>query len=47
MGVLTSLGRIHFLALDGPNLLVSAYPLVMIPTFAVPVSIILHGVCLW
>ena len=47
MGTLTSPGRTHFVALDAPNMLVSAYPLVMIPTFAVPVSIILHGVCLW
>ena len=47
MGALTSPGRTHFVALDGSNVLISAYPLVMIPTFAVPVSIILHGVCLW
>ena len=47
MGALTSPGRMHFLALDEPNMLVTAYPLVMIPTFAVPVSIILHGICLW
>ena len=47
MGALTSPGRTHFVALDAPNMLISAYPLVMIPTFAVPLSIILHGVCLW
>ena len=47
MGALTSPGLTHFVALDGPNMLISAYPLVMIPTFAVPLSIILHGVCLW
>jgi hypothetical protein len=47
MGALTSPGRMHFVSLDAPNLLVTAYPLVMIPTFAVPLSIILHGVCLW
>jgi hypothetical protein len=47
MGALTSPGSIHFMALDAPNLLITAYPLVMIPTFAVPLSIILHGVCLW
>jgi hypothetical protein len=46
-GVLTSPGRTHFLSLDAPNMLVTAYPLVMIPTFAVPLSIILHGLCLW
>ena len=47
MGALTSPGLTHFVALDAPNMLISAYPLVMIPTFAVPLSIILHGVCLW
>lgn len=47
MGTLTSPGRLHFLALEAPNLLVTAYPLVMIPTFAVPLSIILHGAVLW
>ena len=47
VGALTSPGRAHLVALDGPNVLISAYPLVMIPTFAVPASIILHGVCLW
>jgi hypothetical protein len=47
MGTLTSPGRTHFVALDAPNELVSAYPLVMIPTFAVPVSIMLHTLCLW
>ena len=47
MGALTSPGLTHLVALDAPNMLISAYPLVMIPTFAVPLSIILHGVCLW
>jgi len=47
MGALTSPGIIHFMALDAPNMLITAYPLVMIPIFAVPVSIILHGLCLW
>lgn len=46
-GALTSPGRTHILSLDAPNLLATAYPLVMIPTFAVPLSIILHGLCLW
>lgn len=46
-GALTSPGRTHFLSLDSPNMLATAYPLVMIPTFAVPLSIILHGLCLW
>ncbi len=47
MGSLTTPGRVHLLALDAPNMLISAYPLVMIPTFAVPLSLILHGLCLW
>lgn len=47
MGTLTTSGLTHFVALDNPNLLVTAYPLVMIPTFAVPLSLILHGMCLW
>lgn len=47
MGTLTTPGRIHLVALDAPNWFVSAYPLVMVPTFAVPVSIILHVMCLW
>jgi len=36
MGAMTSPGRAHLLALDAPNLLMTAYPLVMVPTFAVP-----------
>jgi hypothetical protein len=42
MGFLTSTGR---LGAVGPGPLV--YPLVMIPAFAVPLSLILHGVSLW
>jgi hypothetical protein len=32
MGALTSPGPAHLLAFDAPNLLISAYPLVMVPT---------------
>ena len=46
MGALTSPGRVHLLALDAPNLLVTAYPLVMVPTFAVPLALMLHGLVL-
>lgn len=46
MGMLTSPGRTHLLALADPNR-VSAYPLVMIPTFGVPLALILHGIVLW
>jgi hypothetical protein len=47
MGAMTSPGRVHLLALDAPNLLVTAYPLVMVPTFAVPLALMLHGLVLW
>lgn len=46
MGMLTSPGRVHLLAFADPNR-VSAYPLVMIPTFGVPLALILHGIVLW
>src|SRR5215468_1670642 len=47
MGAMTSPGRAHLLAFDAPNLLVTAYPLVMVPTFAVPLALMLHGLVLW
>jgi hypothetical protein len=47
MGGMTSPGRVHLLALDAPNLLISSYPLVMVPTFAVPLALMLHGLVLW
>ena len=47
MGALTSPGLLNVISTDEPNMLVTAYPLVMIPTFAVPLSIMLHGLCLW
>jgi hypothetical protein len=46
-GFLNSPGRFQLLALDQPNILTTAYPLVLIPAFAVPLSLILHRVCLW
>jgi hypothetical protein len=46
MGAMTSPGRAHLLALEAPNLLATAYPLVMVPTFAVPLALILHGLVL-
>src|SRR5262249_1623301 len=33
MGAMTSPGRAHLLAFEAPNLLISAYPLVMVPIF--------------
>jgi hypothetical protein len=47
MGAMTSPGRAHLLAFAAPNLLVSSYPLVMVPTFAVPLALMLHGLVLW
>jgi hypothetical protein len=46
MGAMTSPGRVHLLALDAPNLLMTAYPLVMVPTFAVPLALMLHSLVL-
>ncbi|MGO8912961.1 MAG: hypothetical protein ACLQDM_27060 [Bradyrhizobium sp.] len=47
MGAMTSPGRPHLLAFEAPNLLITAWPLVMIPTFAVPLALMLHGIVLW
>ena len=47
MGAMTSPGPAHLLAFDAPNLLISSYPLVMVPTFAVPLALMLHGLVLW
>src|SRR5215470_2922234 len=47
LGFLSSPTRFQLLALDAPNRLVGAYPLVMIPAFAVPLALILHGLSLW
>jgi hypothetical protein len=47
MGAMTSPGRPHLFAFEAPNLLITSYPLVMIPTFAVPLALMLHGLVLW
>ena len=47
LGVLSSPGPLQQLALDHPNLPTSSYPTVMTPAFAVPLSLILHGLSLW
>ena len=47
LGFLSSPTRFQLLALEAPNRLVGAYPLVMIPAFAVPLALILHGLSLW
>ena len=41
-GFLTAPSTIQQLALDSPNVAITSYPLVLIPIFAVPASIILH-----
>jgi len=41
-GLVTSPSRLQLFAFDLPNELISAFPLVLIPTFLVPVSILLH-----
>lgn len=46
-GFLSSPGPLQQLALDRPNQLISAYPLVLVPAFAVPLSIILHVLSIW
>jgi hypothetical protein len=46
MGAMTSPGRAQLLAFEAPNLLMTAYPLVMVPTFAVPLALMLHGLVL-
>jgi hypothetical protein len=46
MGFLTSPSPTQLLSLDAPNLLISVFPLVMIPVFAVPLSVLLHLVSL-
>jgi hypothetical protein len=46
MGFLTSPSPIQILSLNAPNELISAFPLVMIPVFAVPASVLLHIVSL-
>jgi hypothetical protein len=46
-GYLSSPGPFQVLALGHPDIMVSAYPMVMFPVFAIPISSLLHGICLW
>jgi hypothetical protein len=41
-GFLTSPSPVQLLSFEAPNELISAFPLVMVPVFAVPVSVLLH-----
>jgi len=42
MGFLTSPSPFQLLSLDAPNQLITAFPLVTVPVFAVPLSVLLH-----
>ena len=42
IGFLSSPGPFQLLAHDAPNVLVTAFPLVLVPTFAVPLFLLLH-----
>src|SRR5262245_43803514 len=42
IGFLSSPGPLQLLARDVPNVLVTAFPLVLVPTFAVPLFLLLH-----
>lgn len=46
MGVLTSPSPFQQLSLQSPNELISAFPLVLVPAFAVPLSVLLHAASL-
>ena len=41
-GFLSASSRFQIFSLDAPNVLIGSFPLVMIPIFAVPLSIVLH-----
>jgi hypothetical protein len=42
MGVTTTPGPLHLFALDNPNFAITMMPLVLVPTIAVPFSLLLH-----
>jgi len=42
LGFLSSPGPFQVLSLEAPNEMISTYPMVMVPIFAVPLSILLH-----
>ena len=41
-GFLSAPSRFQIFSLDAPNVLIGSFPLVMVPIFAVPLSIVLH-----
>ena len=42
LGFLSSPWPFQLLSLENPNAMISAFPLVLVPTFAVPLSLVLH-----
>jgi hypothetical protein len=46
MGILTAPGDLQRLAFDTPNSLIASFPLVLIPTVMVPISIVFHVLAL-
>jgi len=46
LGFLTAPSQYQLLAFNAPNFAIGAYPLVVVPTFAVPLSVLLHIVSL-
>ena len=47
MGVLSTPGPLQIFGLDIPASLAGTYPIVLIPAFAVPSSILLHALSIW
>jgi len=47
MGFLSAPGHLQLLAMDHPNEMITAYPLVLVPLFGVPLSLILHSAVAW
>jgi len=47
IGFLSTPGPFQMIVPDRPNVLLGAYPTVMIPAFAVPSSILLHALSIW
>jgi hypothetical protein len=45
-GFLTSPSPLQMLSFDAPNELIGAFPLVMVPVFAVPLAVLLHAASL-
>jgi hypothetical protein len=47
IGTLSAPGPLQLIVPNPPNLLLGTFPTVLVPAFAVPSSIILHGLSLW